>query len=91
MDERDLHRQEIVRDGGMEACENTDRELYREPDHTGAGDYYSPNIFVTEQGEIGINVGGLVIVKPLRDWHALAAQADGVPMSIPEAIGYQPE
>jgi hypothetical protein len=48
---------------------NTDRELWREtPD-----DAYSPRIFVTAGGSIGIAVDGLVIVKPVREWHALAA------------------
>lgn len=47
---------------------NTDRELWREVE----GDYYAPRIFVTAGGGIGIEVGGLVYVKPVRDWHALA-------------------
>jgi hypothetical protein len=46
---------------------NTDRELWRERD-----DYYAPSLHVTESGDIGINVGGLVFVKSLREWHALA-------------------
>lgn len=49
--------------------QNTDRELWREKE----GDYYSPSIHVTEQGGIGIDVGGYVIVMPLRGWHKLAA------------------
>lgn len=56
-----------------EACENTDREIYREPDKTGNGSYYSDSIHVTKDGGIGINCGGHVIVKPLKDWFALAA------------------
>lgn len=48
--------------GGV--AENTDRELWRESD-----DYYAPSIHVTVGGGIGINVGGLVIVRPLREWH----------------------
>ena len=51
-----------------EAGKNTDRELWRER----ADDYYAPSLFVTEGGGIGINVGGSVIVKPVRDWHSLA-------------------
>jgi hypothetical protein len=48
--------------------DNTDRELWREtPD-----DYYSPSIHVTAGGGIGINVGGTVVVRPVREWHALA-------------------
>ena len=47
---------------------NTDRELWVEnPD-----DYYSPRLFVTEGGGIGMDVGGHVIVMPIRRWHALA-------------------
>jgi hypothetical protein len=54
---------------GDRPCANTDREIWREtPD-----DYYSPSIHVTQQSGIGINVGGTVIVMPVRDWHALAA------------------
>ena len=52
------------------AVENTDRELWREVE----GDYYADSIHVTKGGGIGINCGGLVIVKPLRGWHALAAK-----------------
>lgn len=49
-------------------CENTDREIYREP----PGDYYAYSIHVTQGGGIGINVGGTVYVKPLVEWHRLA-------------------
>lgn len=52
---------------------NTDRELWREGGGDGNGmSYYEPSIHVTEQGGIGINVGGTVYVKTLREWHALA-------------------
>ena len=51
------------------AQQNTDRELWRERE----GDYYANSIHVTENGGIGINCGGYVIVKPLREWHRLAA------------------
>lgn len=51
-------------------CENTDRELWREsPD-----DYYSPSLHVTAQGGIGMNVGGYVIVMPIRQWHEMAME-----------------
>jgi hypothetical protein len=53
------------------ACKNTDRELWRER----FGDFYADSIHVTERGGIGINCGGHVIVKPLHEWHALAARA----------------
>jgi hypothetical protein len=52
-------------------AQNTDRELYREPD-AGNGSFYSDSVFVTEGGAIGMNVGGSVIVKSIRAWHELA-------------------
>ena len=54
-----------------QAVINTDRELWRKL----PGDYYSPSIHVTEGGGIGINVGGLVIVKSVEEWHTLAHEA----------------
>jgi hypothetical protein len=52
------------------ACENTDKLLWpivsEKP--------FPDSIHVTAQGAIGINCGGHVIVKPLREWHALAAK-----------------
>jgi hypothetical protein len=54
------------------AAQNTDRELWRELH----GDYYANSIHVTEGGGIGINVGGKVFVKPLAEWHKLAAAAE---------------
>lgn len=49
-------------------CKNTDREIWREIE----SDYYSASIHVTEQGHIGINVGGCVAVMPINEWHKLA-------------------
>ena len=51
--------------------ENTDRELWR--------DDWQGTIFITERGGVGINVGGHVIVKPLRDWHKAFAEATAPP------------
>lgn len=48
----------------MNACKNTDVELWRKDP-----DYYSPSIHVTEFGDIGINVGGYVLVAPVEKWH----------------------
>lgn len=47
---------------------NTDKEIYRETE----GDFYSPSIHVTENGSIGICVGGTVIVKSMEGWHKSA-------------------
>ena len=59
-----------------DACyANTDRELWRKGDGDGNGmSYYEPSIHVTDQGEIGIAVGGMVYVRPVEEWHALAAR-----------------
>lgn len=62
-----------------QACENTDRELYREPDETGNGDYYCNSLHVTDSGSIGMNVGGMVHVMPIRDWWELANEANPIP------------
>lgn len=50
----------------MNGQTNTDKLIWREP----LGDYYSASIHVTEDGGIGIEVDGLYIVKPIREWHA---------------------
>ncbi len=51
-----------------DCCENTDREIWRARE----GDTYSDSIHVTKEGAIGINCGGLVIVKPVRHWFRLS-------------------
>jgi hypothetical protein len=57
-----------------QACVNTDRELYRDAPE----DFYTDSLHVTINGGIGINCGGLVFVKTLREWHRLA-KADAAP------------
>lgn len=53
---------------GDNPVQNTDRHLWQEmPD-----DFYSPSLHVTENGGIGMNVGGCVFVMPIREWHRLA-------------------
>lgn len=42
-----------------------DREMWRETPN----DAYSPSIHVTGNGLIGINVGGIVIVRSVREIH----------------------
>ena len=56
------------------ACENTDRELWREV----PGNYYSAKLFITANGTVGIDVDGLVIVRPIRSWHALAQAEEAI-------------
>jgi hypothetical protein len=48
---------------------NTDVELWREQE----GNYYSDSIHRTQSGGIGIDCGGTVFVKTLRQWHKLAS------------------
>jgi len=52
--------------------ENTDKEIWRKV----KDDYYSPSIHVTENNGIGLNVGGLVIVKTIEEWHELAKREE---------------
>lgn len=54
-----------------DAAVNTDREIWRERE----GDFYADSLFVTAGGGIGINCGGAVIVKPVREWFHAARKA----------------
>lgn len=51
------------------ACVNTDRDLFILNPTEG---YYSPRVFATKDGGIGMDVGGHIIVKTIREWHKLA-------------------
>lgn len=52
-------------------CEaNTNRELFREAD-----DHYANSVFVTEDGKIGMNVGGRVRVRSIEDWHRMVSDS----------------
>lgn len=51
-------------------AKNEDREIWRQKD----GDFYSPSIHITKDGQVGINVGGLVYVAPVEDWHKSLVQ-----------------
>lgn len=55
-----------------QAAANTDRELWRER----PGDFYADSLLVTINNGIGLNVGGTVIVKPIREWHKEGAKAE---------------
>lgn len=67
-----------------DATQNTDRELWREPFPDPPGDYYAPSIHVTAQGGVGINVGGLVYVMTLRNWHSLAERLSAAEARVKE-------
>jgi hypothetical protein len=61
-------------------CENTDRHLWPEVSDPNAE---TESIHVTAQGGIGINVGGYVYVKPLREWHRLAGGKEAMQPAAP--------
>jgi len=65
-------------DSEQQACQNTDKTLYKEPhsDHWGS---FDDSLFVTTSGGIGINVGGTVYVMPLKEWHKLAVEKFPIP------------
>lgn len=64
--------------GADNAAMNTDVDLWREPYDDSVGSFDNV-LFVTKHGGIGIRVAGIVYVKPLREWHALAMKADPPP------------
>lgn len=51
---------------------NTDRELFRESTGIAAGSHYENSLHVTARGEIGMDVGGRVVVMKIAEWHDLA-------------------
>ena len=55
------------------ANQNTDKEIWRKK----PGDFYSPSIHATERGDIGIGVGGYVVVLPVERWHEIGKEAVG--------------
>jgi hypothetical protein len=59
--------------------QNTDRELFREDTGDPAGSHYENSVYVTAEGAIGMNVGGLVIVMPIAKWHKAAIHAGQCP------------
>ena len=55
---------------------NTDRILFTEPNQDWKDEGYMPKVFVTKDNAIGMNVGGMVFVKPITEWHRLAKQEE---------------
>ena len=55
------------------SCINTDKNIWRKV----KDDYYSPSIHVTQEGNIGINVGGHVIVMSIEKWVILGCNEKG--------------
>ena len=67
----------------MNELKNTDKEIWREIE----GEYYSPSIFVTEQGKIGINVGGYVYVQSVEKWHQQADRIKDLEKLLEHSVG----
>jgi hypothetical protein len=63
-----------------ECTKNTDKEIWRAI----PGDYYSDSIHITENGMIGINCGGHVIVSSIRDWHNALDYVDKIEKELAE-------
>jgi hypothetical protein len=64
----------------LRAAKNTDKEIWRGKSRAECGDddrYYADSLFIPESDveALGINCGGHVIVKPIREWHRLALAA----------------
>jgi hypothetical protein len=74
---------------GNAPANNTDREIWRGPDD-GNGSYYADSIHVTESGGVGINCGGHVIVRPLRDWHKQADRIEALEAALREIANWPP-
>ena len=56
--------------GNNLSCINTDKNIWRKVER----DYYSPSIHITQDGNIGINVGGHVIIMPIESWFLLGCK-----------------
>ena len=59
--------QDLAQGGQMSepTCINTDKEIWRKI----PGDCYSPSIYVTEFGAIGINIGGFPLEAHIEAWY----------------------
>jgi|HubBroStandDraft_1064217.scaffolds.fasta_scaffold01201_21 hypothetical protein len=65
------------------AKQNTDIEIWRGKSRAEFGDpnrFYADSLHIVKSDveALGINCGGFVIVKPIREWHRLAATAPPV-------------
>lgn len=59
----------------MENCaKNEDKLLFVESNKDWKDEGYMPKVFVTKEENIGMNVGGMVYVMSIREWHKLAEQ-----------------
>lgn len=59
-----------------EAGLNEDKVIYVAPPKDGEDEGYTPKLFITRDGSLGIGVGCYVIVRPIETWHGLAMKRD---------------
>ena len=60
------------------AALNTDKEIWRKI----KDDFYSPSIHITKDNDIGLNVGGRVIVIPIEEWHKIALVVEALELRL---------
>jgi hypothetical protein len=65
-----------------EAATNTDRVVFQDSSGT---------VHITAGGGLGINVGGMVIVLPVAQWHALAHEHQKIGAIIANAMQQEAE
>jgi hypothetical protein len=68
-----------------ESGENNYREIWRKNCKIG-----SPSIQVTDNGDIGITIGGDLIIAPIEKWHKWATFVSGAPSGSNECEGSAP-
>lgn len=62
-----------------QAYVNTDRELWRQPADDERGTGMEPYVFVTEDGRIGMNHYGTVVMMSIADWVQLYREVAPLP------------
>lgn len=56
------------------AYQNNDKQIYKRPAKDWKEEGYTPTLFITPEGMLGIEVFGTVFVKTIEEWHHMAKQ-----------------
>ena len=59
-----------------QAYQNNDKTIYKVPNKDWKDEGYMPYLFITPEGALGMNVGGMVYVKRIEEWFSMAKQND---------------
>lgn len=59
-----------------EQYQNNDKTIYKVPPIDWKDEGYTPYLFITPEGALGICVGGMVYVRRIEEWHSMAKQND---------------